>query len=125
MIVPSIIPADYDRAVELCQRTVETTHCSVIELNTGAPHGREAAAGAIALETEADRLRSLVAAVRSALAVPLWVKLTGQTDDVVELAEAARDGGADAVTLMGRHMAMLPDVDTQAPVLGTMGAFGG
>ena len=125
VIVPSIIPADYERAVDLCRQTVAATGCSVLELNTGAPHGREAAAGAIALETEADRLRSLVAEVRAAIAVPLWVKLTGQTDDVVELAEAARAGGADAVTLMGRHMAMLPDVDTQTPMLGTMGAFGG
>jgi len=125
VIVPSIIPADYERAVELCRQTVESTDCEVIELNTGAPHGREAAAGAIALETEADRLRGLVADVRAAIGVPLWVKLTGQTDDVVELAQAAHDGGADAVTLMGRHMAMLPDVETQTPVLGTMGAFGG
>ena len=125
VIVPSIIPADYERAVELCQQTVETTGCTVIELNTGAPHGREAAAGAITLETEAGRLEGLVADVRTAVDVPLWVKLTGQTDDVVELASAAHGGGADAVTLMGRHMAMLPDVETQAPVLGTMGAFGG
>ena len=125
VVVPSIIPADYERAVELCQQTVESTGCTVIELNTGAPHGREAAAGAIALETEADRLQGLVAEVRAAIAVPLWVKLTGQTDDVVELAEAAHEGGADAVTLMGRHMAMLPDVETQTPMLGTMGAFGG
>jgi dihydroorotate dehydrogenase len=125
LIVPSIIPADYRRAVELCQQTVETTGCRALELNTGAPHGREAAAGAIALETEADRLQVLVTEVRQAISVPLWVKLTGQTDDVVELVEAAHDGGADAVTLMGRHMAMLPDVETQRPVLGTMGAFGG
>ena len=41
------------------------------------------------------------------------------------LAVAAFDGGADAVTLMGRFMAMLPDLDTQAPALGTMAAFGG
>jgi dihydroorotate dehydrogenase len=125
VIVPSIIPADYDRAVELCQQTVETTGCSVIELNTGAPHGREATPGAIALETEADSLRELVTNVADSITVPLWVKLTGQTDDVVELAQAARAGGADAVTLMGRHMAMLPDVETQTPMLGTMGAFGG
>ncbi|MDH3680835.1 MAG: tRNA-dihydrouridine synthase [Acidimicrobiia bacterium] len=125
VIIPSIIPADYDRAAELCTQVVDTTGCAVIELNTGAPHGREASAGTIALETGADRLRNLVAEVRRSVTVPLWVKLTGQTDDVVALAEAASEAGADAVTLMGRFMAMLPDVETQAPVLGTAGAFGG
>lgn len=125
VVVPSIIPGDYERAVELCRRTVGETGCRVIEVNAGAPHGREGAAGTIALETGADRLRNLVATIRAAVDVPLWIKLTGQSDDVVALAEAATDGGADAVTLMGRYMAMLPDVDTQAPVLATMGAFGG
>jgi dihydroorotate dehydrogenase (NAD+) catalytic subunit len=125
VVVPSVIPADYDHAVDLCRRIVETTGCAAIELNTGAPHGREAAPGAIALETEADPLRRLVTAVRDAVDVPLWLKLTGQTDDVADLAAAGFDAGADAVTLMGRFMAFLPDLDTQSPALGTMAAFGG
>lgn len=125
VVVPSVIPADYDHAVELCRRIVDTTGCAAIELNTGAPHGREAAPGAIALETAADPLRRLVAAVREAVDVPLWLKLTGQSDDVAGLAVAGFDAGADAVTLMGRFMAFLPDLDTQAPALNTMAAFGG
>ena len=125
VVVPSVIPGDYEQAPALSRRVVESTGCAVIELNAGAPHGREAAPGAIALETGADRLAQLVAATRAEVDVPLWVKLTGQTDDVVELAEAALGAGADAVTLMGRFMAFLPDVETQAPVLNTVGAFGG
>jgi dihydroorotate dehydrogenase len=63
--------------------------------------------------------------VRAATKAPLWIKLTGQSEDVAALADAAREGGADAVTIMGRFMAFLPDVETMAPMLGTPAAFGG
>jgi dihydroorotate dehydrogenase len=55
----------------------------------------------------------------------LWVKLTGLAANLPALAVAARDGGADSVCMMGRFMAMLPDLDTFAPVLGTSAAYGG
>ena len=98
----------------------------VFELNVGAPHASEAAPGAIAQETDPAGLRALVARVRAATGgMQLWVKLTGLSANVPALAAAAAEGGADAVVMMGRFMAMLPDLDTLAPVLGTSGAYGG
>ena len=98
----------------------------VFELNVGAPHAAEAAAGAIAQETEPARLRALVARVRAAtVGMQLWVKLTGLSANLPALTVAASEGGADAVVMMGRFMAMLPDLDTLAPVLGTSAAYGG
>jgi dihydroorotate dehydrogenase (NAD+) catalytic subunit len=66
-----------------------------------------------------------VARVRGAVRLPLWVKLTGQSEDVAGLALAAKEAGADAVTIMGRFIAFLPDVETLSPMLGTNAAFGG
>jgi dihydroorotate dehydrogenase (NAD+) catalytic subunit len=98
----------------------------VFELNVGAPHATEAAAGAIAQETDPAGLGALVAAVRAATAgMQLWVKLTGLASNLPALARAARDAGADAVVMMGRFMALVPDLDTLAPLLGTAGAYGG
>jgi dihydroorotate dehydrogenase (NAD+) catalytic subunit len=55
----------------------------------------------------------------------LWVKLTGLSANLPALAVAARQGGADAVCMMGRFMAMVPDLETFGPLLGTFGAYGG
>jgi dihydroorotate dehydrogenase len=123
-VVASLILADLERCAELA-RQVEQAGIRILELNIGAPHGGEAAPGAIVLEREAERVRAITARIRAAVAIPLWVKLTGQSDDVAALAVAAKAGGADAVTLMGRFMAFLPDVETLVPVLGTNAAFGG
>ena len=98
----------------------------VFELNVGAPHASEATPGAIVQETDPARLRDLVALVRSATeGMALWVKLTGLSANLPALARAAQQGGADAVCMMGRFMAMVPDLDTLAPLLGTSGAYGG
>lgn len=98
----------------------------VFELNVGVPHASEAAAGAVAQETDPGRLKQLVGRVRQATeGMELWVKLTGLSSDLPAQAAAARDGGADAVCMMGRFMAMVPDLETFAPVLGTSAAYGG
>lgn len=72
------------------------------------------------------RLRELVMLVRGALGGSiLWVKLTGLSTNLPALTAAAKDGGADAVVMMGCFMAMVPDLDTFAPALGTSGAYSG
>jgi dihydroorotate dehydrogenase len=124
IVIASLIPGDPAVAVEYA-RAMEGAGARVIEVNIGAPHAGEAVAGAITLERDADRVRATTAQMRAAVRVPLWIKLTGQSDDVAGLVVAARAGGADAVTVMGRFMGFVPDVEAQAPVLGTFGAIGG
>jgi dihydroorotate dehydrogenase (NAD+) catalytic subunit len=124
VVIANLIPGDPATAVDYA-RAMEAAGARVIEVNIGAPHAREAVAGAITLERDADRVRAITAQMRAAVRVPLWIKLTGQSDDVTGLVVAARAGGADAVTLMGRFMGFVPDVETQAPLLGTFGAIGG
>lgn len=98
-----------------------TSVVPAVELNIGAPHGREASA--VRQLTEADAVHGAVRAVRKAVDVPLFVKLPGQASDVVALARAARSAGADAVGLVGRYPGFLPDLDGGA-VLGSWGAWG-
>ena len=123
-VAASLILADLDRCVEMAQ-AVEQAGLRILELNIGAPHGNEAARGAIVLERDTTRVREIVARVRAAVRLPIWVKLTGQSEDVAGLAQAAKEAGADAVTIMGRFMAFVPDVETLSPMLGTNAGFGG
>lgn len=123
-VIPSLILADLERCVEHA-REIERRGLRVLEVNIGAPHGEEAAKGAIVLERGAARVETIVRRLREAVSLPLWIKLTGQSEDVVGLADAARRGGADAVVMMGRFMGFLPDLETGAPVLGTSAATGG
>jgi dihydroorotate dehydrogenase (NAD+) catalytic subunit len=121
----SIVLASVEGAEEIA-RAARVAGLRVFELNVGAPHASEATPGAIAQETDPARLGELVARVRAATeGMQLWVKLTGLSTNLPALALAASRAGADAVCMMGRFMAMVPDLDTLAPVIGTSGAYGG
>ena len=124
-VAASIVLAGADGAVELAQ-VARRAGLRVFELNVGAPHAAEASPGAIAQETDPARLGALVARVRAASGdMHLWVKLTGLSANLPALAAASAQAGADAVVMMGRFLAMLPDLDTFAPLLGTSAAYGG
>jgi len=114
-VAASIVLAGAEGAVSIAAMA-RAAGLRVFELNAGAPHASEASPGAIAQETDPARLRDLVAAVRRATeGMALWVKLTGLSSNLPALALAAKEGGADSVCMMGRFMAMIPDLDTFAP----------
>jgi dihydroorotate dehydrogenase (NAD+) catalytic subunit len=123
-VIPSLILSDLEQCARFAAQ-IEEAGLRVLEVNIGAPHGEEAAQGAIRLERDAERITRIVARLRASTTLPLWIKLTGQSEDVAGIAAAAQAGGADAVILMGRFMGFLPDLDTQRPVLGTNAAVGG
>lgn len=124
-VAASVVLAGMESAVAIA-RQARQAGLRVFELNVGAPHAAEAAPGVIVQESDPARLRSLIAEVRAATTgMQLWVKLTGLAGNLPALALAASDAGADAVCMMGRFMAMVPDLDTFAPVLGSAAAYGG
>ncbi len=49
---------------------------------------------------------------------PLWAKLSPNVTDLVPIAAAAHDAGAEAVTLVNTLMGMVIDLETRAPLLG-------
>jgi dihydroorotate dehydrogenase (NAD+) catalytic subunit len=106
-------------------KRIEQAGLRVLELNIGTPYASQAAKGAVSTELDPIRVRSIVAAVRQAIRLPLWVKLTGQSERVPDLAGAAFDAGADSVVMAGRLLGFLPDIETFEPMLGTTLGVGG
>ncbi len=68
---------------------------------------------------------TIVSTVRKTISLPLWVKITGQSESVPDLAAAAFAAGADAVVMAGRSLGLIPDVETLEPMLGTTLGVGG
>ncbi|MBD0316972.1 MAG: nitronate monooxygenase [Thermoleophilia bacterium] len=122
-VVASLIPADLDELPNLA-RALEGAGVRWLEVNVGAAHGEEVTPGTIDLARDAERVGAIVARVRESVSLPLTVKLPGQ-GDVLGMAVAARDAGADFLCLVGRPLAFVPDLATRRPVLGTFGVIGG
>lgn len=123
-VVASLIPSG-PAALPGLAADVEAAGLRWLELNLSAPHSGESRPGSVARAHGAADAAAATAAVREAISIPLTVKLTGESGDVLALARAAREAGADHVAMIGRHMAFMPDLETRRPVLGTFGAIGG
>lgn len=122
-VAASIVLADLDSAVLMAKRFARAG-IRLLEFNIGTPYGDEASA--VTTERSVARVNALVTTMRRAVPdTALWIKLTGQSENVAALAHAARDAGADSVVLIGRPLGMLPDLESMTPMLGTNAAFGG
>ncbi|MFZ3354190.1 MAG: hypothetical protein WA268_25365, partial [Xanthobacteraceae bacterium] len=121
--VASVILADLDPAVRMA-RQIEQAGIRILELNIGTPYASQAR-GAVSTELDPARVKLIVQQVRAAIKIPLWVKLTGQSERVPLLAKAAFEGGANSVVMAGRLLGMIPDVETLEPLLGTTLGVGG
>lgn len=124
LLVASLVLADLDAALGFARR-IEEAGLRALEFNIGTPYASQAVKGAVSTELSPERVGTLVAAMRRTVSLPLWVKLTGQSERVPELAEAALGAGADAVVMAGRLLGMVPDLDSMAPMLGTSLGIGG
>ncbi len=90
------------------------------ELNVSCPHaiGYGAVVG-----TDPVLVEEITRAAKRAASVPVWVKLTPNVTDIVEIGEAARKGGADAVVAVNTVRGMAIDIHSGYPILGNR--FGG
>jgi dihydroorotate dehydrogenase (NAD+) catalytic subunit len=122
--VASVIAVDLDRAVDMA-RQIEQAGLRVLELNIGTPYAREAKKGTVSTELDLVRVEKIVSTVRKAISIPIWVKTTGQSERVPDLADAAFRAGADSVIMAGRLLGLIPDVNTMKPMLDTALGIGG
>lgn len=121
--VASLILADLAAAVTMAQQ-VEQAGIRILELNIGTPYASQAK-GVVSTELDPANVSAIVAAVRAAVTIPVWVKITGQSERVPELAAAAFAAGGEAVVMAGRSLGLIPDVETLEPMLGTTLGVGG
>ena len=105
---------DYARAAEGLRRA--RGDLVALEVNVSCPnvHARDEM-----FAHDAEATRAVTSAVAACdLGLPLFVKLSPNVTDLVAIARAALDGGADGLTLVNTVMALGIDAETRRPVLG-------
>ena len=85
-----------------------------IELNISCPNVKE---GGVAFGTKCDSVFNITKAVKQHCRVPLIVKLSPNVTDIVEIALAAEEAGADCLSLINTLLGMAIDINTRKPIL--------
>ncbi|MCP4427616.1 MAG: dihydroorotate dehydrogenase [Chloroflexi bacterium] len=121
-LVVSVSADTGDEFAEIC-RQVSVPGVSAIEVNISCPNLEEDGK-AFAMNPEATF--RVMAKLRQASSLPLWAKLTPNTGEIAEVAQAAAAGGADALVVANTVLGMAIDVDSFRPTLGNvMGGLSG
>ncbi len=98
----------------MCEKLAEAG-VDMIEVNISCPNVK---AGGLAYGTKPELAAEVTRTAKShAGNVPVMVKLSPNVTDIVEIARAAEDAGADALSLINTIRGMRIDVDTRRPIL--------
>ncbi len=95
-------------------KAVAEAGADAVELNVSCPHVKETGSE---IGQNSKILATVVKKVKASVHKPVIVKLSPNVTDIVELAEASVEAGADALTAINTVRAMAIDVETAQPIL--------
>lgn len=100
---------DYVTGAEL----LSAADIDMLELNISCPNVKS---GGMAFGIKAEVAREVVRAVRKACTKPLIVKLSPNAENIVDMALACEEAGADALSLVNTFQAMAIDLHRRKPI---------
>lgn len=106
-----------------CARLDKEEQVGWLEVNISCPnvHG-----GGMSFGTDPASASEVVKAVKQVTTKPLIIKLSPNVTDIVSIAKACEEAGADAISLINTLLGMRIDLKTKKPVIAnTMGGFSG
>lgn len=118
--VAGSVEEDY---VRVAKEISQAPNVHALELNISCPNVKT---GGIAFGTIPEVAKQLTKMVKEVSEVPVYVKLSPNVTNIVEMARAVEDGGADGLTMINTLVGMRLDLKTGQPILanGTGGLSG-
>ena len=113
-VIASIFGGNAEEFVKTAEGLIEAEP-DAFELNLSCPHAEGYGA---AIGSQPCHVEEITAAVKDAVDVPVWVKLTPNVADIAAIGRAAERGGADAVVAINTVKGMVIDINSGWPVLG-------
>ncbi|MAG93300.1 MAG: dihydroorotate dehydrogenase B catalytic subunit [Planctomycetaceae bacterium] len=115
-VIVNIAGGTDEEFVSMAERLNAHDEVAAIELNISCPN----VSGGVDFGTVPELTAKLVRAVREASHRPVIAKLTPNVTNIVEIASAAAEGGADAVSLINTLQGMAIDWRARKPILGNV-----
>lgn len=112
-----------DEYVYTCERLDSQEQVGWLEVNVSCPnvHG-----GGMSFGTDPKAAAQVTKAVKAVTKKPVIIKLSPNVTDIVSIAKACEDAGADGISLINTLLGMRIDLRTKKPVIAnTMGGFSG
>ena len=106
-----------------CERADACADIDILEVNVSCPNVHN---GGMAFGTDPASAAAVTKAVKAVSRKPVFLKLSPNVTDIVSIARACEDAGADGITLINTLLGMRIDIRRRRPVIANkMGGFSG
>lgn len=122
-IIANISGFSIDEYVDCCKKIDKDEQVAIIEINISCPNVHN---GGMSFGTLAESAYEVTKAVKAVTTKPVYIKLSPNVTDIVAIAKACEEAGADGLSLINTLMGMRIDLKTKKPVIANkMGGFSG
>lgn len=122
-IIANVCGFSLEEYVEVARRMCEADNVGWIELNVSCPNVKH---GGMSFGTDAGCAAEVTSAVKAVCSKPVIVKLSPNVTDIVAIAQACQEAGADGLCLINTLLGMRLDLQKRRPILANItGGFSG
>ena len=122
-VIHNISGFSLDEYVECCAKADASPHTDLIEVNVSCPNVHH---GGMSFGTDPNMVYDVTKAVKEVCRKPVYLKLSPNVTDIVAIARACAEAGADGLSLINTLMGMRIDLNRRAPILAnTTGGLSG
>lgn len=106
-----------------CEKLDQQPQVGILEVNVSCPNVHH---GGMSFGTSPEAAAEVTRAVKAVAKKPVYIKLSPNVTDIVSIAKACEEAGADGISLINTLMGMRIDLKTKRPVIANkMGGFSG
>lgn len=122
-IIANISGFSTEEYAECCRRIDAEPQVEIIEVNVSCPNVHN---GGMAFGTSPESAAKVTRTVKEVTTKPVFIKLSPNVTDIVSIAKACEDAGADGLTLVNTMLGMRIDIARRRPVIANkIGGFSG
>ena len=122
-VVANISGFSVDEYAYCCERIDKEDQVGIIEVNVSCPNVHN---GGMAFGTSAEAAAEVTKAVKAVTTKPVYIKLSPNVTDIVSIAKACEEAGADGISMINTLLGMRIDLKNRKPVVANkMGGFSG
>ena len=122
-VIANVSGFSIDEYVYCCEKLDKEEQVGILEVNISCPNVHN---GGMAFGTDAKSAAEVTKAVKAVTTKPVYIKLSPNVTDIVSIAKACEDAGADGISMINTMLGMRIDLRTKKPVIANkMGGFSG
>ncbi len=122
-VIANISGFSIDEYMECCEKIDREDCVGIIEVNVSCPNVQH---GGMSFGTTPESAAEVTRVVKQVTKKPVYIKLSPNVTDIVSIAAACENAGADGISLINTLLGMRIDLRTRRPIIANrMGGFSG